>query len=70
MPSRGQDRIIRISEANYRRLQAFAEPLSDTRNDAMTRVLDMAERWREHLHTEQPDPDPRRSTPDEGETAR
>ena len=70
MPSSRRDRIIRISEASYRRLQSFAEPLTDTRNDAMTRVLDMAESWRDHLRTQHPAPDPPESTPPEGETAR
>jgi hypothetical protein len=34
---------IRISDLNYQRLQQFAVPLEDTPNDALGRVLDLAE---------------------------
>jgi hypothetical protein len=34
---------IRISDQNYQRLQQFAVPLQDTPNDALGRVLDIAE---------------------------
>jgi len=34
---------IRISDQNYQRLQQFAVPLEDTPNDALGRVLDLAE---------------------------
>jgi len=34
---------IRISDQNYQRLQHFAVPLQDTPNDALGRVLDLAE---------------------------
>ena len=69
MPSSSGGRIIRISETNYHRLRNFAEPLTDTRNDTMTRVLDMAESWREHLLSGQTSQDPPQSRPDEGDAA-
>jgi len=34
---------IRISDQNYQRFQQFAVPLEDTPNDALGRVLDLAE---------------------------
>ena len=39
---------IRISDQNYQRLQQFAVPLQDTPNDALGRVLDLAELAKQH----------------------
>jgi hypothetical protein len=39
---------IRISDSNYQRLQQFAVPLEDTADDAIGRVLDLAQHAKQH----------------------
>lgn len=41
--------MIRISDANWKRLQAWAVPLEDRPDDVISRVLDIAERERHAL---------------------
>ena len=36
--------VLRVSDETFERLKAFAEPLEDTADDALRRVLDLAER--------------------------
>ena len=48
-PEKLRRRIIAISGVNFRRLQRFAQPLEDTVNDAVTRILDLAEKKRDEL---------------------
>ena len=50
---------IRISETSWKRLKAWAEPLEDTADSALAKILDAAERHREpsSLMPVPPDPD-------------
>ena len=35
--------VLRVSDDTFKRLKAFAEPLEDTVDDALRKVLDLAE---------------------------